>query len=387
MEHLLNPRLQEIEISGIRKFFNMVSGKKDIVSLTIGQPDFPTPSHIKEAGKQAIDHNHTTYTHNAGMLPLRNTISSFVQDEYNLTYDPNSEIIVTVGASQAIDITFRTILTPGDEVLLPAPVYPGYEPLIKLAGANPIHVDTTDTNFKWNVELLKQYITDNTKCIVLPYPSNPTGATLTSSEVAELADFLKDHDIFLLSDEIYGQLTYEEKHTSIASFEEVRNQTIVINGVSKSHSMTGWRIGYALAPEWLSKHMLKVHQYNVSCPSSISQHAALEALTNGKNDTELMRIEYKKRLDYVHNRLEKMGIEMTKPGGAFYLFPEFPTNGMSSFDLAISLVENAGLAIVPGDAFSEFGQGYMRLSYAYDMDTLKLGMDRLESYLKENKLS
>ncbi|KGP71439.1 aminotransferase A [Pontibacillus yanchengensis] len=387
MEHLLNPRLQEIEISGIRKFFNMVSGKKDIVSLTIGQPDFPTPSHIKEAGKQAIDHNHTTYTHNAGMLPLRNAISSFVQDEYNLTYDPNSEIIVTVGASQAIDITFRTILTPGDEVLLPAPVYPGYEPLIKLAGANPIHVDTTATNFKWNVELLKQYITDNTKCIVLPYPSNPTGATLTSSEVAELADFLKDHDIFLLSDEIYGQLTYEEKHTSIASFEEVRNQTIVINGVSKSHSMTGWRIGYALAPEWLSKHMLKVHQYNVSCPSSISQHAALEALTNGKNDTELMRIEYKKRLDYVHNRLEKMGIVMTKPGGAFYLFPEFPTNGMSSFDLAINLVENAGLAIVPGDAFSEFGQGYMRLSYAYDMDTLKLGMDRLESYLKENKLS
>ncbi|MYL34796.1 aminotransferase A [Pontibacillus yanchengensis] len=386
MEHLLNPRLQGIEISGIRKFFNMVSEKKDIVSLTIGQPDFPTPTHIKEAGKYAIDHNHTTYTHNAGMLPLRNAISSFVKDEYNLDYDPNSEIIVSVGASQAIDITFRTILTPGDEVLLPAPVYPGYEPLIKLAGATPVHVDTTASNFKWNVELLQEHITENTKCIVLPYPSNPTGATMSSSEVRELSKFLKDYDIFLLSDEIYSQLTYEETHTSIASFDEVRNQTIVINGVSKSHSMTGWRIGYALAPEWLSKHMLKVHQYNVSCPSSISQHAALEALTNGKSDTELMRKEYKKRLDYVYDRLKKMGIEMNKPGGAFYLFPKFPTGGMSSFEIGINLVEKAGLAIVPGDAFSEYGQGYMRISYAYDINTLKLGMDRLENYLKENKL-
>ncbi len=383
MQHLINPNVTQIEISGIRKFFNMVSGYSDVVSLTIGQPDFPTPNHVKEAGKSAIDQNKTTYTHNAGMLPLREAISTFVHEQYGLHYDPKEEIISTVGASQAIDITFRTILTPGDEVILPGPVYPGYEPLIRLAGATPIHVDTRDHHFKLTKELLQSHITKKTKCIVLPYPSNPTGATLTKDEVADLAQYLHDKNLFVLSDEIYSQLTYDEAHTSIATFQGMKDRTIVINGVSKSHSMTGWRIGYTLAPAWLSKHMLKVHQYNVSCPSSISQYAALEALTDGKADTEVMRQAYEQRLDYVFNRLKDMGLEMDKPGGAFYVFPRFPIENMTSFDLGVELVEKGGLALVPGDAFSSYGQGYMRISYAYDMKTLEQGLDRLETFLKE----
>ncbi len=383
MQHLINPNVTQIEISGIRKFFNMVSGYSDVVSLTIGQPDFPTPNHVKEAGKSAIDQNKTTYTHNAGMLPLREAISTFVHEQYGLHYDPKEEIISTVGASQAIDITFRTILTPGDEVILPGPVYPGYEPLIRLAGATPVHVDTRDHHFKLTKELLQSHITEKTKCIVLPYPSNPTGATLTKDEVADLAQYLHDKNLFVLSDEIYSQLTYDEAHTSIATFQGMKDRTIVINGVSKSHSMTGWRVGYTLAPAWLSKHMLKVHQYNVSCPSSISQYAALDALTNGKADTEVMRQAYEQRLDYVYNRLKDMGLEMDKPGGAFYVFPRFPIVNMTSFDLGIELVEKGGLALVPGDAFSSYGQGYMRISYAYDMKTLEQGLDRLETFLKE----
>ncbi|QHE51990.1 aminotransferase A [Pontibacillus sp. HMF3514] len=383
MQHLINPNVTQIEISGIRKFFNMVSGYSDVVSLTIGQPDFPTPDHVKEAGKSAIDQNKTTYTHNAGMLPLREAISAFVYEQYGLHYEPKEEIISTVGASQAIDITFRTILTPGDEVILPGPVYPGYEPLIRLAGATPVHVDTRDHHFKLTKELLQSHITEKTKCIVLPYPSNPTGATLSKDEVADLAKYLHDKNLFVLSDEIYSQLTYDEAHTSIATFQGMKDRTIVINGVSKSHSMTGWRIGYTLAPAWLSKHMLKVHQYNVSCPSSISQYAALDALTNGKADTEVMRQAYEQRLDYVYNRLKDMGLEMDKPGGAFYVFPRFPIENMTSFDLGIELVEKGGLALVPGDAFSSYGQGYMRISYAYDMKTLEQGLDRLEAFLKE----
>lgn len=386
MHHLINPHLQSIQISGIRKFFNMVSGKEGVVSLTIGQPDFPTPQHIKQAGIEAIQHNQTSYTHNAGMLPLREAISQFADQEYGLSYQPETEIITTVGASQAIDLTFRTILTPGDEVILPAPIYPGYEPCIRLAGGHPVHVDTTHTDFKLTVDILDQHITDKTKCIVLPYPSNPTGATLNREEVQALADYLENRDIFVLSDEIYSQLTYDEPHTSIARFKGMKDKTIVINGVSKSHSMTGWRIGYTLAPEWLSKEMLKVHQYNVSCPTSISQHAALRAIKDGKADTEAMRTEYKERLDYVYSRLTKMGVPCTKPGGAFYVFPYFPGLKESSFNFGLDLVEKAKLALVPGDAFSSYGQGYMRISYAYNIDTLKEALDRLEEYLKETAL-
>lgn len=386
MNHLINNEVKSIEISGIRKFFNMVSEQEDVVSLTIGQPDFTTPLHIKEAAQVAITENQTTYTHNAGMLPLRQAISNYVKTKYDLNYNPDNEIITTVGASQAIDITFRTILRPGDEVILPGPIYPGYEPLIKLAQATPVFADTQKSEFKLTVEVLKRYITNKTKCIVLPYPSNPTGATLSQKEIQTLVSFLKNRDIFILSDEIYSELTFGSSHISIGSFEEVRNKTIVIQGLSKSHAMTGWRIGFLLAPSWLSQHMLKVHQYNVSCTSSISQHAALAALTNGMNDAVPMRDAYQERMEYVYKRLEKMNLEIIKPGGAFYLFPKFPINKMSSFELALHLVEKAKLALVPGDAFSSLGQGYLRISYAYDKATLEKGMDRLENFLNKETL-
>ncbi|MDQ0350429.1 aminotransferase [Alkalibacillus filiformis] len=381
MEQYINPNVKNFEISGIRKFFNLVSGKEDVISLTIGQPDFHTPEHIKEATKQAIDDNQTTYTPNAGILPLRQAIHDITNEKYGLNYDPEDEIIVTVGASQAIDVTLRSIIKPGEEVLLPGPVYPGYEPLIKLAGGIPVHIDTRDNDFKMTAQLIKEHITDKTKCVILPYPSNPTGVTLTENELKEIAHLLKDQPIFILADEIYSELTYNQPHISIASFEEVRKQTIVIQGVSKSHSMTGFRIGYLLADRSIRRHILKVHQYNVSCPTSISQFAALQALTVGKNDSEIMCQSYAERRTYVLKRLKQMGLDVIEPDGAFYVFPKLKVSDYTSFDLGLRLVDEAGLALVPGDAFSEYGQGYMRLSYAYNMEVLEEGLNRLENFL------
>ena len=381
MENKINPRLKNIEISGIRKFFNMVSDYKDVVSLTIGQPDFPTPDSIKQAGIRAIQNNETTYTHNAGIMDLRKAISAYVLERYQLTYDPAKEIIVTVGASQAIDISLRTIIETGDEVILPGPVYPGYEPLIKLAGGTPVHVDTSQQEFKMTAASIERSISPSTKAVIIPYPSNPTGVSLNEEELAEIAKLIKKHEIFLIADEIYSELVYEGPHTSVAKFKDVRDHIIVINGVSKSHAMTGWRIGYLLAPQWLTKHLLKTHQYNVSCATSVSQYAALEALTNGKAESNFMREEYSKRKEYVLRRLDRMGISYTKPDGAFYVFPFLSIDGLSTFDLAVKLVDEAGVALVPGDAFSKQGEGFMRLSYAYSMDTLKEGLDRLERFL------
>ncbi|WP_078434544.1 aminotransferase A [Metabacillus halosaccharovorans] len=379
MEHLVNSKVKQIELSGIRKFFNLVADYEDVISLTIGQPDFPTPEHVKVAGMKAIDENFTTYTHNAGLIELREAASQFLNKKYGLTYSPNNEIITTVGASQAIDCTFRTILETGSEVILPSPVYPGYEPLIKLAGGTPVYVDTTKTDFKLTAELLAPYITEKTRCIVLPYPSNPTGVTLTDVELREIADLVRGKDIFVLSDEIYSELVYEGSHHSIAK--HIREQTIVINGLSKSHSMTGWRVGFVFAPEAIAKHLLKVHQYNVSCATSISQKAALEALTIGIDDANVMKHSYQERLDYVYDRLIQMGFDVVKPNGAFYLFPNISQFKQSSFDFALSLVKNAGVALVPGSAFSEYGEGYVRLSYAYSMEQLKKAMDRMENYV------
>ncbi|WP_042145142.1 aminotransferase A [Paucisalibacillus sp. EB02] len=381
MEKLLNQHVNKIEISGIRKFFNMVSDEKNVVSLTIGQPDFHTPDHIKQATMDALLANQTTYTNNAGIIELRKAIANLYGTNYNVSFHPEDEIIVTTGASQGIDIVFRTILNPGDEVILPAPIYPGYEPLIKLAGSNPVHVDTTKHEFKLTKELLENAITSKTKCVVLPYPSNPTGASFTESELKELVAVLKDKKIFILADEIYSELVYDMKHVSISSFSEVQDRTIVVNGLSKSHSMTGFRIGYVLAPRWIAGHMLKVHQYSVSCASSISQYAALEALTNGLDDPIKMKEVYQVRRDYVYNRLIKMGLSVNSPNGAFYLFPKFPTSEMSSFVLGLDLVRKAKVALVPGGSFSVFGEGYMRLSYAYNQATLEKGLDRLENYL------
>nr|WP_281235844.1 aminotransferase A [Bacillus paralicheniformis]MDI0245449.1 aminotransferase A [Bacillus paralicheniformis] len=385
MEHLLNPNVKEIEISGIRKFSNLVSQYENVISLTIGQPDFFTPHHVKQAAKKAIDENQTSYTHNAGYPELRQAVQLYMKEKADLNYEAESEIIVTTGASQAIDSAFRTILSPGDEVILPGPVYPGYEPIIKMCGASPLIIDTTSHGFKLTAKLIEEALTPKTKCVVLPYPSNPTGMTLSEEELKDIASLLKGRNVFVLSDEIYSELTFDRPHHSIASV--LRDQTIVIGGLSKSHSMTGWRIGFLFAPKEIAKHILKVHQYNVSCASSISQKAALEAVTNGFDDALIMREQYKKRLDYVYDRLVTMGLDVIKPSGAFYIFPSIKSFGMSSFDFCMSLLEEEGLAIVPGSSFSEYGEGYVRISYAYSPDTLREGLDRLESFVFNKRQS
>lgn len=383
MEHLINQKVKDIEISGIRKFFNLVAGVEGMISLTIGQPDFPTPDHVKEAGKLAIDRNQTSYTHNAGYIELREAAANFYKEKYQLTYSPESEVIVTTGASEAIDIVFRSILDQDVEVILPGPVYPGYEPIIKLCGAKPVYVDIRENSFRFTADLIKQHLTEKTRCIVLPYPSNPTGVSLGEQELKEIAELIKGKDVFILADEIYSELSYEKAHTSIAGF--LPEQTIVINGLSKSHSMTGWRIGLLFAPEAIAQHMLKVHQYNVTCASSISQAAAIAALTVGKNDADSMKVEYVRRRDYVYDRLTGMGLDVVKPDGAFYFFVKIPFQNTSSFQFALDLVEKAKLAVVPGSAFSSFGEGYFRLSYAYSMNMLTEGLNRLEAYLSTAK--
>jgi len=382
VEHLIHSRVKNIEISGIRKFFNMVADRPGLISLTIGQPDFPTPEHVKEAGKEAITGNFTTYTHNAGFLELRQAACDFIREKYGLDYQPD-EVITTVGASEALDITFRTILEEGTEVILPGPVYPGYEPLIRLCGAKPVYIDTRPNGFRLSAELIAPHLNERTRCIVLPYPSNPTGATLSEQELREIAALVKGRPIWVVSDEIYSELVYNGRHHSIAKW--LREQTIVINGLSKSHSMTGWRVGFVFAPSFVTKHMLKVHQYSVSCTSSISQKAALAALTAGKNDAEAMRLQYRERMEYAYRRLIDMGLKVEKPNGAFYLFPSIAAFGQSSFDFAIDVVNKAGVALVPGSAFSQYGEGHVRLSYAYSLNMLKEGLDRLERYIKERQ--
>lgn len=379
MEHLINPLVKDVKISGIRKFYNMVADIEGTISLTIGQPDFPTPMHIKEAAKQAIDNDYTVYTHNAGYLELREAASNYVKDKYKLNYDPANEVIVTSGASEGIDITFRTILIPGSEVILPGPVYPGYEPIIKMCGAIPVYADTTKNGFRLTADILEKNITEHTRCIVLPYPSNPTGVTLSAEELLDIAELVRGKDIFILADEIYSELVFDQEHVSIATF--LKEQTIVLNGLSKSHSMTGWRIGLLFAPAAISQHLLKVHQYNVTCAASISQRAALAALTAGRDDAIPMKAEYARRRDYVFSRLQAMNLEVVKPNGAFYFFIKLPEGYATSLDFCLKLVQQEKVAVVPGDAFSPLGEGYFRISYAYSMETLEKALDRIEAFL------
>ncbi|WP_409294554.1 aminotransferase A [Peribacillus sp. SCS-26] len=378
MENYLNKRVTQIELSGIRKFFNMVSEFDDVISLTIGQPDFKTPLHIKEAAKQAIDEDFTVYTHNAGFLGLRKAAANFVKEKYRLTYEAVSEVIVTAGASEAIDISLRTILSEGDEAILPGPVYPGYEPIVRLCGGVPVHADITGNSFKMTADIIAAYITEKTKCIILPYPSNPTGVSLSAEELQEIAALVQDKGIFIIADEIYSELSYEG-HASIAEF--LPAQTILINGLSKSHSMTGWRIGFIFAPGVIAEHILKVHQYNVSCASSISQKAAYAALTAGFDDAAPMRAEYRTRRDYVYSRLKEMNLDVVMPDGAFYFFIKLPQKYRSSEEFALDLLKSKRVALVPGSAFSPLGEGYVRLSYAYSLDTLERALDRLASFL------
>ncbi|MFB4160883.1 aminotransferase A [Geomicrobium sp. JSM 1781026] len=381
-EKLVNDNVQSIEVSGIRQFFNRVSEVPNAVQLTLGQPDFPTPDHVKEAAIQAISEGKTTYTPNAGILPLRKAASRFLHTNYNLDYDPQTEVITTVGASEALDLVMRTLINEGDEVIVPVPAYPAYESLIRMRGAEPVWVDTRDTQFKLTAEGLQEKITSNTKAVILSYPSNPTGVTLNEQELQAIADVLINEQIFVISDEIYSELVYEGTHVSIASLPKMKERTFVVNGVSKSHSMTGWRIGFLFGPESLMKQMLKVHQYNVSCASSVSQYAALQALEHGKDDPQVMREAYQKRRDYMMERLDALNLPFASPSGAFYLFVSIEKTGLSSFEFADRLLNEAQLAAVPGTAFSTYGEGFIRISYAYSMDNLKEAADRLETFVK-----
>ncbi|TMV46639.1 aminotransferase A [Paenibacillus mesophilus] len=381
MEHLVNSAVQNIQISGIRKISNLVATYKDAITLTIGQPDFPTPAHIVEAGKRALDQNKTLYTQNPGLLELRKAASHFVGNKYGLSYDSEQEVIVTAGASQALDISLRTIIGPGSEVVIPGPIYPGYEPIVRLCGGTPVYADTRKSGFKLTAEVLKPVLSERTRAVILCYPSNPTGRVMTAEELKAVADLLRGKPIFIISDEIYSELVYDAPHRSIAALPGMKEQTIVINGLSKSHSMTGWRIGFTFAPADISKHMVKVHQYNVTCASSISQYAAVEALTAGMDDAEPMKREYKARRDFVYDRLQRIGLTGEKPEGAFYLFPSIGRFGLSSMDFTMKLLEEERVAVVPGDAFSVYGEGYIRISYAYSMEVLEKAMDKLESFV------
>ncbi|AOM82890.1 aminotransferase class I/II-fold pyridoxal phosphate-dependent enzyme [Salisediminibacterium beveridgei] len=380
MANYIGERAKSLQISGIRQFFNRVQQYPDAIQLTLGMPDFKTPEHIKRAASEAIQNNHTTYTPNAGILSLRKAVSDFLHEKYKLIYDPYNEVIITNGASQAIDTALRTILNPGDEVLIPAPVYPAYAPVIEMAGGYPVFIDTRNTGFKLTVSQIQAHESNRTKAVILPYPSNPTGVVLSKTELGTLASYLAEKPYFVLADEIYSELNASGVHHSIANEPGMRKQTIVINGVSKSHAMTGWRIGFLMAPAEIASEMLKVHQYNVSCASSVSQHAALAAMTNGKNDANEMRMAYDERRDFIIRRLQDLNIPVTKPDGAFYAFPSISGTGLSSMDFALKLLEEERLAVVPGDAFSHLGEGYIRLSYAYHMDELNEGMRRLQAF-------
>ncbi|MFD2171861.1 aminotransferase A [Tumebacillus lipolyticus] len=382
MEHLLNRRVQSIQMSGIRKFAMIAAQYPDAISLTLGQPDFATPEHIKQAGQTAISNDRTSYTPNAGLIELRQAACAFLSQKYGLDYRADSEVIVTNGASEALDIALRTLLEEGAEVLLPGPIYPGYEPLIRLCGAEPVYLDTTKTGFRVSGEMVRQALTDKTRCLILPTPSNPTGVVQSEQSLREIADVLEEREVFVISDEIYSELLYAGTHASIASIRSMRDRTVVINGLSKSHSMTGWRVGFTFAPAYITEQMVKVHQYNAACASSISQYAAIEALTAGIDDAEAMRAAYKQRRDYLMERLLGMGFEVIQPDGAFYIFPSIEKFGMNSFDFATRLLEEARVAVVPGVAFSPLGEGFIRISYASSMEQLRAAMDRLEAFVQ-----
>ncbi|WP_343751381.1 aminotransferase A [Lentibacillus halophilus] len=381
MKDLINNSVQHLKNSGIRDFAEAAQQLDDGINLTLGQPDFATPEHVKHAGKAAIDANQTGYTNKAGTPELRQVACQFVQKKHGLTYSWETETMVMNGATQALDTVFRTILEEGSEVILAGPAFPGYYPLIEMCGAKAVFVDTTKNNFKMTADLIKQHITERTRCVLLSYPSNPVGTLLTKEELASIATLLKQKDIFIVSDEIYSELIFDGDHSSIGSFPEVRNQTVVINGLSKSHSMTGWRIGLLFAPSFLIDELLKVHLFNTTCACSISQEAAIEALTNGLDDPIAMRKEYERRMNYVYERLTSMGIEAIKPQAAFYIFPSIQKFRMTSLEFANKLLREKHVAVVPGSSFSSIGENYIRISFTSSMDVLEEGMNRMEQFV------
>ena len=381
-----NKQLDKIQVSLIRQFDQAISEIPGILRLTLGEPDFTTPNHIKEAAKKAIDQNQSYYTGMSGLIALRQAASDFVREKYQLDYAPENEILVTIGATEALSATLTAILEEGDKVLLPAPAYPGYEPIVNLVGAEIVEIDTTENGFVLTPEMLEAAILeqgDKLKAVILNYPANPTGITYSREQLAALADVLRKYEIFVVCDEVYSELTYtSQAHVSLGTM--LRDQAIIINGLSKSHAMTGWRLGLIFAPATFTAQLIKSHQYLVTAANTMAQHAAVEALTAGKNDAEPMKKEYLQRRDYIIEKMTALGFEIIKPDGAFYIFAKIPAGyNQDSFAFLKDFAQKKAVAFIPGAAFGRYGEGYVRLSYAASMETIKEAMKRLEEYMRE----
>ena len=382
MKYSLSKTVESIEPSGIRKFFDIVSEMKDAISLGVGEPDFDTPWHIRDEGIYALEKGKTFYTSNAGLKELRSEINNYLNRTQNLTYNPMSEILVTVGGSEAIDIGLRAMINPGDEVIIPQPSYVSYVPCAVLAGAKPVIIDLkAENDFRLTPEELENSITDKTKVLILPYPNNPTGAIMEKEDLEAIAKVIKEKNIFVMSDEIYSELTYKGKHISIASLDSMQERTLLINGFSKSYAMTGWRLGYACGPEPLIRQMTKIHQFAIMCAPTTSQYAAVEALKNGDEDVAEMRQAYNRRRRFLLHEFKEIGLECFEPFGAFYVFPCIKESGMTSEEFATKFLEEERVAAVPGTAFGKSGEGFLRISYAYSMDNLKIAIGRLKKFV------
>ncbi len=380
---VLSKKVVDTPKSGIRKFFDLMSTMNDVVGLTVGEPDFQTPWHIREAGIQSLEKGRTYYTANAGLMELRSEIASYMSRRFNVSYNSTSEVIVTVGGSEAIDIAFRSVIEPGDEVIIPTPSFVCYAPLVNMTGGVPVILETKfEDKFKINPEALKAAITPKTKMLVLPYPNNPTGAIMTKEELEDIAEILRNTNILVLSDEIYAEMTYTGNHCSIASLEGMWERTIIASGFSKAYAMTGWRLGYICAPAPLTEQMLKIHQYGIMSSPTTSQFAAIEALKNGDEDIKMMVDEYNRRRRYIYNGLKSIGIESFEPEGAFYIFPKIGDYGLTGEEFCNKLLYEYKCAIVPGNAFGQSGEGFARISYAYSIKHITQALERIEAFVK-----
>ena len=383
MRNFISDKTASIQPSGIRKFFDIVSEMKDAISLGVGEPDFDTPWHIRDEGIYALERGRTFYTSNSGLKDLRQEISNYLKRIQNIEYNPENEILVTVGGSEAIDIGLRAVINPGDEVIIPQPSYVSYEPCAVLAGAKPVIINLKAENaFRLKPEELLAAITDKTKVLILPYPNNPTGAIMEQEDLEAIAKIIIEKDILVMSDEIYSALTYKEKHVSIASLRGMKERTILINGFSKAYAMTGWRLGYACAPKEIIQQMTKIHQFAIMCAPTTSQYAAIEALKNGDDDVETMRQAYNQRRRFLLHAIKEIGLECFEPFGAFYVFPSIKEFNMTSEEFATRFLKEEKVAVVPGTAFGACGEGYLRISYAYSIENLKIAIERLKIFVE-----
>ena len=382
MRNPLSKKIIDIQPSGIRRFFDVANEMEDAISLGVGEPDFDTPWRIRDEGIFSLEKGRTFYTSNAGFKELRKEICKYLERKIGVTYDPLKETLVTVGGSEAIDVGLRCMLDPGDEVLIPQPCYVSYLPCTVMADGVPVVVPLQyENNFKLTVEDLKKYTTPKTKVLIMPFPNNPTGSIMTREDLEPVADFVKEHDLYVMSDEIYSELTYQTKHVSIASLPGMRERTLVINGFSKGFAMTGWRLGYCCAPEMIIEQMTKLHQFAIMCAPTTSQYAAVEGLKNCEDEVEEMRQSYNQRRRFLMHEFKRMGLECFEPFGAFYVFPSIKEFGMSSEEFATRLLQEEKVAVVPGTAFGECGEGFLRISYAYSLEDLKEALERVERFI------